>query len=472
MVSLVVFGLCVVTAINLAVILVPYIKGTGELLSIRNFYLLGFTIYQVTSGIISLTNPFSFITEITLSQKEQVAGQFLIWIITFEALFLLCYRWGFGAKKLASVTPIIKGRTREPVLWLFAFTLLGVAIALRFAVALPYVSVITTHVGTSIAAVAAGMGAWIWIKRPLNPAAAATMALVLVIAVGIGIFGVFGRRPIVAISGCLVWGAYYARMRGLPPLQVIVLATIVGIIPTVLIAKFTAVRGQDKKSITSPVAVLVDVARGSTKRGLQDLLSGQECAAWSMWLMENYPEGYEYRPFHSIRYFFELPVPRTIYPDKPRALGEIAWKDAGVTGVTGGYTIGPGVLGHAGSEGGFPMLVLYACITGLFVRYFDAVLARAPTQPFVALPIGASLGNIMGLPRGEVPNFAFEFTVGVLGSLFILIAVAYVLKLAGFISDADFTEDDQEFDEDLVHDYHADPQYADYGQEPEGHHQA
>ena len=148
MVSLVVFGLCVVTAINLAVILVPYIKGTGELLSIRNFYLLGFTIYQVTSGIISLTNPFSFITEITLSQKEQIAGQFLIWIITFEALFLLCYRWGFGAKKLASVTPIIKGRTREPVLWLFAFTLLGVAIALRFAVALPYVSEITTHVGT------------------------------------------------------------------------------------------------------------------------------------------------------------------------------------------------------------------------------------------------------------------------------------------------------------------------------------
>jgi hypothetical protein len=464
-VQLVVFGLWIVVAFNLAIILVPYLRGTGELLSIRNFFLLGFTIYQVTSGIISLTNPNSFTSEITLGQQDAIASQFLVWIITFEIFFLAFYRWGLGSKRLASWTPIIKGKTREPILWMFAFTLLGVAALLRFSIAIPYVAVITTHVGTSIAAVAAGMGAWIWVKRPFNPAAAAVMFVVLFLAIGIGTLGVFGRRPIVAISCCLVWGTYYAKLRGLPPARVVVQAMLIGIIPIVLIAKFTAVRGQESRDSRSAVATLTRVAKGSTSRGLKDLLSGQECAAWSMHLMEVYPESYDYRTLHSLRYYFELPIPRAIYPNKPRALAEVAWKDAGIAGMPMGYTIGPGILGHAGSEGGYPVLVLYACITGLFLRYFDSIVQRSPSQPFVVLPIGASLGNLLGLPRGEVPNFAFEFTVGVAGAFVMLIVVAYVLKVTGFISSADFVEDDELLDEYHDQDETFDTHYTYYGDE-------
>lgn len=467
MVQIAVFGLWIVVAFNVAIILVPYLRGTGDLLNIRNFFLLGFTIYQVTSGIISLTDPNSFTTELTLGQKDAIAAQFLIWIITFEVVFLAFYRWGFGVKKLAQWTPIIKGRTREPVLWTFAFTLLGVAALMRFSVNIPYVAVITTHVGTSIAAVAAGMGAWIWVKRPLNPAAAFVMFTVLILAIAIGTFGIFGRRPIVAISCCLVWGTYYAKWRGLPPTKVVVQAVLISIIPVVLVAKFTAVRGQEIRESASPLATLTRVAGGSTYKGMQDLLSGQECAAWSMHLMEMYPESYEYRPLHTIRYYFELPIPRAIYPNKPNALAEIAWRDAGVTGMPTGYTIGPGMLGHAGSEGGYPVLILYAVIFGLFLRYFDAVVMRAPTQPFVVLPIGASLGNLLGIPRGEVPNFAFEFTVGVVGAFVMLIVVAYALKLVGFISAEDFAESEEEFeylDDHHEHDVY-DPQYASYGQD-------
>jgi len=458
--------LILVAIFNVGLILIPYLRGSADLLTIRNFFLVGFTIYQVTSGSISLLKDNSIDTSLILRNQDAIAGQYLLWIITFEVFFLAFYRWGIGAKRLAKWTPIIKGQTREPVLWMFAFTLLGIAILLRFAVVIPYVSVITTQVGTSIAAVAAGMGAWIWVKRPLNPAAAAFMFAVLLLAIGIGIFGAFGRRPIVAISGCLIWGTYYARMRGLPPARVIVQAALIGIIPIVLVAKFTATRGQENVTATNPITVLVGVAKGNTTRGLQDLLSGQQCAAWSMWLMENYPETYEYRYLHSIRYYFELPIPRAIYPNKPQALAAFAWKDAGVTGKPVSYTIGPGILGHAGSEGGYPVLILYAAVMGLFIRYFDAVLLRAPAQPFVVLPIGASMGNLLGLARGEVPNFAFEFTVGVLGSLAMLIVVAYCLKITGFITDDDFTEHDDFFDDD-EHDQldTYDPQYANYGSE-------
>ncbi len=468
--TIVTYCLVLIAVINGALILVPYLTGKAPLMTIRNFFLVGFTLYQVTSGSISLYNLNSFTSELILSEQNKIAGVYLLWVVIFEIVFLAAYRWGFGAKRLARWTPIIRGETREPVLWLFAFCLLGVALVLRVSILIPYVSILTSHIGTSVAAVAAGLGAWIWIRRPFNPAAAGVMFLVLILAIAIGITGVFGRRPIVAIAGCLTWGMYYSRARDLKPSAVLIGAAVFGLIPLILVAKFTAVRGSFAEG-SSPFARIALIAQADTVTGLIDIASGQECAAWSMHLMEMYPEYNEYRHMHAIKYFFQIPIPRIIYPDKPDALASIAWKDANLTGKPEEFTIGPGIIGHAAAEGGFYALVVYAIALGLFVRYFDAVLERAPTQPFVSLPIGASLGNLIGIPRGESPNFAFEFTVAVLGSLVILIIVARLLKAMGFITDKDFSQPGLEHD---THqgDGHADglydPNYtASYGSDPE-----
>lgn len=469
MIDLVKYTLVLIAAINAGLIVVPYLLRKSDLMTIKNFFLIGFTLYQVTSGYITLNDPFSFTTEITLGQPEKIATQYLIWIVVFEAVFLLSYRLGFGAKRLAKWTPVIRGEVREPVLWVFAFTLLGVAALLRLSVYIPYVAVISSHVGTSVAAVSAGLGAWVWARRPLNPAAAALMFGVLFFAIVIGITGEFGRRPIVAVAACLAWGTYYSRWRGLPPATVLVRAGIFGFIPLILVAKYTDVRGQFYGSTAGPFDRISQIAKGNTINGIKDLASGQECAAWSMWLMETHPDTFAYRPLHAVKYYFQLPVPRAIYPNKPETLAETAWRDAAIPGMPDGYSIGPGILGHAGSEGGFPALVLYAVVIGLFVRYFDSVLAKAPSQPFVALPIGASLGNMLGIARGETPNFAFEFTVGVLGSLLILFFVARVLRAMGLITQSDFVQyEDAEEEHDSGHlDTYSDPKYASYGSEPD-----
>jgi len=471
MVEVAKYTLVLIAIINAAIVVVPYLMGRAELMSIRNFFLLGFTIYQVTSGVICLHNPANFASEIALSQPADTSLKFVIWVIVFEAVFLAAYRWGIGAKRLARWTPIIQGEAREPILWLFAFTLLGAAALLRLSVFIPYVSILTSHIGTSVAAVAAGLGAWIWVRRPLNPAAAAFMFLVLFLAIAIGITGVFGRRPIVAIAACIGWGTYYSRWRNLHPATVLARAAIFGIIPVVLVAKYTTVRGNFYQSSEGPFSRMMQIAEADTMTGLVDLVSGQECAAWSMYLMQMYPEYHEYRHMHAIKYYFQFSVPRAIWPDKPHALAEIAWVDADIPGMPDGFTIGPGIIGHAASEGGFYALLIYATALGLFVRYFDSVLARAPMQPFVALPIGASMGNLLGIPRGETPNFAYEFTVGVLGSLVILIIVARLLKAMGFITNSDFNQPGLEGDT-----HHADgstdglydPNYtASYGSDPE-----
>jgi len=450
--------LVLVTLVNLAIVVVPYLRGTGELLSCRNFFLLGFTIYQVTSGIISLHNPFSYTSEIIVSRKDDIALAFAAWVIVFEVVFLLAYRWGFGAKRLARWTPIIRGEPREPVLWIFAFALLGAALAFRFSVLIPYISIITTHVGWSVSAVAAGLGAWIWVRRPLNPAAAGFMFLILILAIGISISGTFGRRPLVAIVGCMVWGTYYSRWRNFHPASVILRAAVFGFIPLILVAKFSAARGDFQNPDLGIVARLSAIVQADTIVGITDVLSGQECAAWSMFLMEQYPEYHEYRHLHTIKYYFQFSVPRALWPEKPEPLATIAWVDADVAGMPDGFSIGPGIIGHAGSEGGFYALILYAIVLGLFVRYFDAVLARAPMQPFVALPIGSSLGNLIGIPRGEASNFAYEFTVSVVGAFVMLVFVARILKLAGLITPEDLAQQDEESGEDAP--AHYDPELA------------
>ncbi len=466
MTVLVTFCLLILAVINVAIILVPYLYGKAPLLTIRNFFLVGFTLYQVTSGAISLYNLNSFTSEIILSKQDQIASTYLLWVVIFEIVFLCAYRWGFGSKRLASWTPIIRGHTREPILWLFAFCLLGVALVLRVSILVPYVSILTSHIGTSVAAVAAGLGAWIWIRRPFNPAAAGVMFIVLFLAIAIGITGVsvFGRRPIVAIAGCLTWGMYYSRAKDLRPSTVMLGAAVFGLIPIVLVAKFTTVRGTFPEG-SSPFTRISMIAQADTMTGVIDIASGQECAAWSMHLMEMYPEYHDYRHMHAIKYFFQFPVPRVIYPTKPEALASIAWRDADLSGKPEEFTIGPGIVGHAAAEGGFYALIVYAIALGLFIRYFDAVLDRSPSQPFVVLPIGASLGNLIGIPRGETPNFAFEFAIGVVGSFVILIFVARLLKLMGLITDQDFTPYDP--DEEAHDDHYDDPQYHSYGSEPD-----
>lgn len=451
--------LALVALANIAVILVPYLRGTGELLSCRNFFLLGFTIYQITSGIVTLHNPFSFATELTLSRQDDIAIEFAMWVVIFEILFLVAYQWGLGARRFAQWTPIIRGEPREAVLWIFAFTLLGVALVLRFSVLIPYVAIITTHIGWSVAAVAAGLGAWIWVRRPLNPAAAGFMFLILFLAIAINISGAFGRRPIAAIGGCLAWATYYSRWRNLPPASVIGRAAVFGIIPLILVAKFTAARNVDfQDSSLGVFSRIYAIAKADTVFGIKDLFFGQECAAWSMHLMERYPEYHEYRHLHAIKFYFQFSIPRAIWPEKPDALAIIAVSDADIAGVPEGFSIGPGILGHAGAEGGLYALVLYAIVLGFFIRYFDAVLERAPMQPFVALPIGSSLGNLIGIPRGETPNFAYEFTVGVMGAFLMLVVVARLLKLAGLIAPEDLAREDDTDSED--HPPRYDPELA------------
>jgi hypothetical protein len=205
----------------------------------------------------------------------------------------------------------------------------------------------------------------------------------------------------------------------------------IAIPPVVLLAAFTSVReSQQRESLGARVGQLANTS--NLDEGFMDLLSGQNCAPTSMWLIDNYPERFEYRHMMTIKYFFMLPIPRSIWHTKPEPLStEIAAK-ARIQGVRQDeLKIGPGVVGHSAAEGGWYALLVYGAVAGLFIRFFDELVRLKPTNAYVVLPIGSAMGQIVGLPRGDAAVFGANYVAAVLGAYVSTLILAKVLGAVG-----------------------------------------
>ena len=146
--------------------------------------------------------------------------------------------------------------------------------------------------------------------------------------------------------------------------------------------------------------------------GALQLLGGQDAAANSMWVIENRPEPYPYDTLASLEYFLAHPIPRVIWDDKPLGLGTVMVKQSMETGVGEGFSLGPGLIGHIVNDNPWIALPLYAILLGAWLRILDDLLVRFAYQPYLVLPLGIELGEIMGLPRGELGFFAFRAIAG------------------------------------------------------------
>ncbi len=131
--------------------------------------------------------------------------------------------------------------------------------------------------------------------------------------------------------------------------------------------------------------------------------------------METHPSAYRFDTLHSLAYFAMLPVPRAIYENKLSALGQSMVHDAGITKVASEYNVGPGLIGHVFNDNPWIALPLYAFLLGLALRYVDTRVQSAISDPFVVVPLGAGLSQVLAIPRGELGLFAFQMMTGIIG---------------------------------------------------------
>lgn len=442
----------ILTAIALAVVMLyQHSRGTVELLSLRNFAIVGFMLFQLSSGATALFMERN--NRYALYDWNSAGLTFTFFAVTFAVFFLLFYQWGPIAKTAARFTPTTQNIPSDGLLFSLAIFLTIAAVIFRFTVAIPYVGIITGKVAIAFAAIAVGIAGWLWAPRLYNPALAMFAGIIGVANLAAVSVGAFGRRNLVALAACFLWGMFYARFR-YEQLKWVIVAVAVFSVPGVLtLAAWTSVRQSgERPGLQEQITGLV--FRSDIKAGLLDLAYGQNTGPTSLWLIENYPERYEYRHLMVVRYFLSYPVPRAWWPEKPYPLSNYIASQASIEGVRQDVLkIGPGIVGHAAAEGGLYALIVYAFVGALFLRYFDEIVRLNPHSPFVVLPIGSALGQVVGLARGETSAFAFNYVIGVVGAYASLIILARMFDAMGWGRQPAFWE----------HDAHDEGEYEDYG---------
>jgi hypothetical protein len=219
---------------------------------------------------------------------------------------------------------------------------------------------------------------------------------------------------------------YYSHWRYLRLGAIMHRLALLSIPSVIVVALFTSVRKSGQSTTAEQVQQIS--MRGDLKRGLMDLAGGQNCGGVSLWLVERFPESFERRPLMTIWHFLTYPVPRILWPTKPRPLSQMIPRMAAMTRVDySSLSIGAGIIGTANAEGGWYAVVIYALLAGLLLRFLDEI-ATIHDSPFVILPVGCALGQILGLARGETSAFTFILLTNVTATLLSMVVIGRFLE--------------------------------------------
>ncbi|MDX9911782.1 MAG: hypothetical protein RBS39_08130 [Phycisphaerales bacterium] len=460
--SLVITILGIATAV---VMLVQALTRRVDLLSLRNFFLLGFLIFQVSSALIAFnTRVFG---DFRIAEPEHAARIYCVVATVFMILFLAFYQSGIIAKRVALRLPVGTSVPQTSALLTLAVLFLLSGLLGRFVLTyVPVVGPLAFIAGSAFTAAAATIAAWCWSKQWWNPVLALFGGGIIAVAFASSLIGSFGRRDIAAVLLGVIWGSYHGWWKYLPPMTTIFRLGVVGAAGAIFLAAFSTIRSQELREARSLHRVVSALANADVSTGLIDLATGQLAAPNSMWIIDTHPLSFERDPLHQLKYTTLMIVPRQFFPEsfpKPDALGRIAVDRGNLKGRPSGFSIGPGLVGHLWYDVVWISLPLYAFLLAIFVRTLDELPRIHGGNAFAIVPVGVALGQIIGLSRGELGLFLFRATLSTILTWIAMLLLARLIARMGWTVNVDAAPDDE----------HAYDNYADESfPEHEGGHEA
>jgi len=261
----------------------------------------------------------------------------------------------------------------------------------------------------------------------------------------------FGRRDMLGIVLAFVWGAYYSTWRNISYKKLVFRFGILGIMGVFFLAAYSSTRfnyGIKMASLGDRVRALADA---DIAQGVTDLFSGQNAASYSIYFIETRPDSHSYDTLHSAKLFFALPFPRAAWPGKPNALAITSTQEINSVGMPKNWNIGPGLIGHFANDNPFLALPLYTFILAVFFKFTDGLLKKYNYDPFVVLPMGVALGQIIAVPRGELANFFGKTVFYIIGGWIAMQIIARFIQLLSPTSSM-FVADDNQYGDGLDED--------------------
>jgi len=411
--SLLAFYQCLVALALGAMIIVQAKRGTVPIFAARNFFYFGVLIFQLISAALAFTIQDYW--QMGVGDPAGTGVKFSLILTTFIILFELVYRSGWFSFGLVRKLQTNFSIPSDRVMMAAAVTLVLLAVLFRFVfVYVPVFSALAGIIGTSLATAASGLICWIWARNLTNPLYVMVGAGVIGTAIVVTTFQAFGRRDLLSVMSCCLWGAYHGYFKYVPLRRSFIPLTVVAGCGMIMVAAFTAARSHENTKL-SQAEMNSRILNADIKTGVIDLLSGQYAAPISMWLIESRPSPFAYSTLHSLKYAATNIIPRVYYDSKPVALGLTMVPEAGLDEGRGeGFTVGPGLVGHIWNDNPYLALPLYAILLGVILHVMDKIIALQPSHPLVVLPVGGALGDLIAIARGETGYYIFRTVAGVI----------------------------------------------------------
>lgn len=377
------------------------------LLSQFHMFLLGVIVFQVGSaahalllgrfGDVPLTDP---------ATTGLIYGALLTLFIT---IVMVVYFQGWCTFGLQYRIGTSLGAPNDTTMIVLSVGLFALAVFCRFVIfRLPIVSPLGLLLTAALASASAAMVCWAWSRNWLNPAYIIAAALIVGAGALLTIYQNFSRRDLICVMIGAAWGAYHGHFKYLPLRRMVVPLGVVGACGIMVVSLFTGARNIRIAELNM-LQVVQRMAQADTGTAFADVFSGQDAAAYSMWLTEVRFEQGNFDTLHSLRMAGLTIIPRVIFPNKPEALGITMVAEAGITGKDRSiYSVGPGLMGHIMNDNPFIALPLYAILIAVWLRIVDELCDRFPGNPFILVPAGVAFGDLVATSRGELGIFVFR----------------------------------------------------------------
>lgn len=420
------------------VVVVDYYRGRHPLLSNRNLFLLGLAFFQCLSAVLTISIGMRN-HGVTISDATYF--RFGAGLVVFTVLFFFAYRLRQPADWLARHIP-----TRSPSATVVPIVLIvGLSIVFglesRFSI-LPLpepVRNLALQVGRGLCCFSIVMLLWVWNEHRLNVAAwLMCPPLILILLLSL-LQGEFGRRAVLSGVLAVVWGLYFFRWQFKTAIMNTPKYAAYAFALLLFIGGVTAIRSREAE--TYSLSYRIQAVADAISMEQAKALFVTDTFSCSVYAIERYTTDLSPRPFHSTWYMLTYAVPRAVWSGKPDSLAEILRKVVTVRSMKT-YNWGPGIMGHAWFEGGFVFVAYFAIGFGVMFAAIDRRLMQQTSNPYFVAIVGAALGQVLAMARGDIGFFMVNWLYGMAGPMLIVF-------FAGLFSNnrADLVADNQYWEE-------------------------
>ena len=409
-----------------------------DAVSMRNIFLLGFILFQLTSTVYTLqTGQMDYMKIVDLDEPGII---FALMALVFLILFLFFYSKGILAVRLATRRTVPHAAS---VGGLFGAAIGCVVMGLVFRYVLtqvPILGVLTAQMSVGALSAACGLVMWAWARDSRNFMLLVSTLAVILFCCAILLSEAWSRREITTLFLTTIWAGYWSRWRYGARAQLVTRGLSIGAVGFMVVLFLSASRtaATDRFSLSDYLNKFAAVSPDRLQEAALGIANGQFAGANSLWVIENYPKHFNYTPLHSLIYYATNPIPRAMFPDKPDPLGTRMTKEAAVSRVADEFSFGPGLIGHITTDFPYVSLPLYAFLLALAFRFMDERCRWWFNDPFIVVPIGCAATQVLAFSRGELGLFAFQATSSILGAW---VAVKIVARWAWYDDSGSYESD-------------------------------